>query len=265
MARFYHTKRRQEEIERLNRSVRSKKNRLKRLYDVTIDQEIKKLSDFKNSVEYNAYIKEMKKIADYNNYRYVELESGEVVPRDLIVELQRTTEKRNKANRKRLKKALKVINVDREEKLYLKDFDNDPSLFSDQLEQLRPQTTNFDEIKSRYQYGSSIERRIKQDKKVAEWSYDRYIRNTFYENFLKSVKTEWSGFPAHNLLIWYVKKKGSQWLYNQYIRGNIDPFEFVYKYEDYLRRFIATMTKFGFTLTGSGTGANRKDWNKPKN
>lgn len=263
MAKFYHTKRRQEEIEQLNKSVRSKKSRLKRLFDVEIDQEIKKLSDFKSGVEYKSYIKEMKKIADYNSHRYVELESGEVVPRDLITDLQDVTKKRNKMNRKRLQKALKEINKDREDPLFLKDFDNNPDLYNDYLEQLRPQSTNFKEIKERYQYGSSIERRIKQNKKVSEWSYDRYIKNTFFENFIQSIRTEWGGFPAHVLLVNYINKKGSTWLHNQYIRGKIQPFEFVYKYADYVKRFVGTMERFGFTKVDSvSDGTQVNHWNK---
>lgn len=257
---FYHTRKRVAEIERLNKSVQRKKQRVKRLYGVNIDQELKELSDFDNSKDYRNYIKELEKIADRDNYRYVKLDSGDVVSRDEILELQSSVKSRNKANRKRLKKALKEINKDREVALTLKDFDENPDLYYDNLESLRPVKATFKEVKENYQYGSSIERATKQNKKVATWSYERYSKQTFFENFKKSVRTEWGAFSASKLLLDYVDKRGATWLYNMYIRGKINPFEFVYKYKDLVRRFVATMQQFGFV----GEGVDIRDWTVPK-
>lgn len=247
---FRITKNRTAELERLNRSVRSKQSRLKRLYDVDISNEIKSINDFKSSVEYNNYIKTLEGFTDYNAYRYAELPSGEVIKYSDLQELQRKNKERNKVNRERLKKSLKIINEGQENKIYLRDFDENPEMYEDNnLVSLKPLDTNITTIRDRYSYGSSIKRAVESAvHAIKPKTYtDRQFQN--YDNFLRSVVTEFSAFKAHKQLLRYVRRKGIAWFNAQYIKGLIPVFEYMYKYEDYRRRFIATMLNFKFTQT----------------
>lgn len=247
---FRITKNRTDQLERLNKSVRSKQSRLKRLYNVDISNEIRSINDFNSSVEYNNYVKTLESFTDYNAYRYAELPSGEVVEYSNLKKLQQENIKRNKVNRDRLKKSLTIINKGRSEKLYLKDFDENPDLYSEyNVSSHKPVDTNISVIKDRYQYGSSIKRAVESAQKAAKSSTYTERQKQNYDNFLRSVVTEFSVFKAHKQLLRYVRGKGIRWFNAQYISGAIPVFEYMYKYEDYRRRFIGTMMNFGFTQT----------------
>ena len=253
MPKFYKTKHRIDQIERLNRSVRSKQSRLKRLYGVEIQHSIKGINDFKSGTEYKEYVKTLQGFTDYNAYRYVKLETGDILPYQEIKDLQKANRERNKVNRDRLKKALKIIKEETGESLNLYDFDNNPDLYrKKKLSKLQPIDDTIKDITAKYQLRTSIKRAEGQAKKVQIPSYYEDSKRIPWENFLQSLKTEFGSFPAHIQLYNYVQRKGYRWFYRMYISDQIPVFEYMYKYEDYKNRFIYTMHNFGFSQDSDG-------------
>ena len=265
MAQFRITQRRIAEIAKINKSVKAKKTRLKRLYGVDVEVNTVDLNSFESSKEYNAYIKEMEQFTDYKQHRYVELGSGDIVKRDEIVGLQKENKKRNKMNRKRVIDAIKTINKMNKTDLKISDFDKDLNLYEKHnLSTFYPVETSINKLTEGYQSSESIKRAKKRSKTLPTKSNFDKSKRVKWQNFLRSVVTEYGSIPAHVLLFNFVHEKGSDWFYNQYISGNVNPFEFMYKFDDYLARFSATMTNFGFHLQ-NGTGYNITDWEKPEN
>jgi hypothetical protein len=101
---------RQENLNRINRNVRNKLNRIRKNYNMMVDINIKRASEFNNVQEYNKYMQEMKSFLNPHNqnYRYVKSKTGNVMTKKEYNQLERTLARENRVKREEARKREKM-------------------------------------------------------------------------------------------------------------------------------------------------------------
>ena len=184
MAQFKVSARMAAEVRRLNKSISTKKSRLKKQFGVTVDIERLNPKTITSRQQYNEFVKQAKHFTNRNNYRYVKNRHGIVVSRQEYGMLADNIRKANRIARATLKKVDQMAYTSRGEKTGMRVVDR--RMMKDPIyDYLRSKTTKsvFDQARSYEQFFSIMER----EEGRATQEHWNAKRTLFQQNFISAL------------------------------------------------------------------------------
>lgn len=94
----------QARIKKLNKSISTKKSRIKKEFGIELQIKTKPIKEFKSKKEYNEFIKNAENFTNRANFRYVKNKNNVVVRREEYEALKKDVETINKRNRRKVNK-----------------------------------------------------------------------------------------------------------------------------------------------------------------
>lgn len=93
----------QARVKKLNKSISTKKSRIKKEFGIELQIKTKPVKEFSSRKEYNEFIKNAENFTNRSNFRYVKNKKGVVVRREEYEAVKKDVEVINKRNRKKVK------------------------------------------------------------------------------------------------------------------------------------------------------------------
>lgn len=186
MPQFKVSKRMAAEVRRLNKSISTKKSRLKKQFGVTVDIERLNPKTITSRQQYNEFVKQAKHFTNRNNYRYVKNRHGIVVSRQEYGMLADNIRKANRIAKATLKKVDQMTYTSRGEATGMRVVDR--RMMKDPIyDYLRSKTTKsvFDQARSYEQFFSIMER---EEGRATQEHWDAK-RSLFQQNFISALNT----------------------------------------------------------------------------
>lgn len=225
-------------LKKLNTSTKRKQRRIKNLYGIEHDIDIKNISSFKSRKEFNKYISELEKFTDRKNFRYVKNKYDVVLSRDEMKEIKqkiKTINKRkNKEYNKIKNKLFKSRGIDTLEKV------KDRRLMGDvRYDEFKEKKFNFENIRNKQELKGFLEQINKQVKP----NYYSKRQKQYKENYIIALNNVF-GELAKNL-IKKVRSMSIDEFMNLYYTEDIANVDFMYEFTDLLIKLSELEILFG--------------------
>lgn len=195
------TKRNKDLLSQINKKIRSKQRRLKKVYDVDVpDVEvgIKHLKDFNSNKEIRDYLKQQESNEFLNrwNHKYVKNKHGVVFTYDEKKDFEKKTKLINKQNKEQLKKMDTPMKHNNKDLGYTAR-DQARMMGDSRTNMFREKSSKLDSFRSRGEFNkrkSNVDLRAKQDLLILNQRYRR--------NYIQGLETAFGG--QGNYLIDYL-------------------------------------------------------------
>ena len=138
----------QDELKKLNKKVYNKRHRLGKNYGVQVDLQNKRMDDFKNKREYDAWKKEVMMAADRKSNVPVKNQNGTVLDLDTVKKTKQLLDRANKEKQARLQHYMKQPFLDRGQPTGFTLGDVEYGFMSEKFGSLQPTKWNPDRFNS---------------------------------------------------------------------------------------------------------------------